>query len=201
MTISDPTAPDTIVLIHGFWVTPRSWEEWISYYQDKGYRVLAPAYPGFEVEVEALNADPTPIENLTVPAVVDHLTEVIGGLERPPILMGHSAGGVFTQLMLDRGYGAVGVVMDSAPTEGVPVVPLEAAAALRGALHLAASLGSSRFAHGVAPAGWTFDGPRRETTCPTGKVRVPTEPGLGASVDAAFGSSAELVASFVEEGA
>jgi len=124
MTISDPTAPDTIVLIHGFWVTPRSWEEWIAYYQDKGYRVLAPAYPGFEVEVEALRADPTPIENLTVPAVIDHLTEVIGGLERPPILMGHSAGGVFTQLMLDRGYGAVGVVMDSAPTEGVPVVPL-----------------------------------------------------------------------------
>src|SRR5215211_365427 len=120
----DPTAPDTIVLIHGFWVTPRSWEEWIAYYQDKGYRVLAPAYPGFEVEVEALRADPTPIENLTVPAVIDHLTEVIGGLERPPILMGHSAGGVFTQLMLDRGYGAVGVVMDSAPTEGVPVVPL-----------------------------------------------------------------------------
>src|SRR5512132_3564695 len=120
----DPTAPDTIVLIHGFWVTPRSWEEWIAYYQDKGYRILAPAYPGFEVEVEALRADPTPIENLTVPAVVDHLTEVIGALERPPILMGHSAGGVFTQLMLDRGYGAVGVVMDSAPTEGVPVVPL-----------------------------------------------------------------------------
>jgi pimeloyl-ACP methyl ester carboxylesterase len=120
----DPTAPDTIVLIHGFWVTPRSWEEWISYYQARGYRVLAPAYPGFEVEVEALNADPTPIENLTVPAVVDHLTEVIGALERPPILMGHSAGGVFTQLMLDRGSGAVGVVLDSAPTEGVPVVPL-----------------------------------------------------------------------------
>jgi o-succinylbenzoate synthase len=70
-----------------------------------------------------------------------------------------------------------------------------------GALHLAASLGSNRFAHGVAPARWTFDGPPRETTYPTGKVRVPTEPGLGASVDAAFGSSAELVASFVEEGA
>ena len=46
MTISDPTAPDTIVLIHGFWVTPRSWEEWKAYYQDKGYRVLTSAYPG-----------------------------------------------------------------------------------------------------------------------------------------------------------
>ena len=52
------TRPDTIVLIHGFWVTPRSWEHWIAHYEAKGFRVLAPAYPGFEVEVEALNADP-----------------------------------------------------------------------------------------------------------------------------------------------
>ncbi len=125
MTVNGASStPDTIVLIHGFWVTPRSWEEWKAYYEAKGFRVLTPAYPGFEVEVEALNADPTPIENLTVPAVIDHLTEVIGGLDKPPILMGHSAGGVFTQLMLDRGYGAVGVVLDSAPTEGVPVAPL-----------------------------------------------------------------------------
>ena len=124
MPISDPAAPDTIVLIHGFWVTPRSWEEWKAYYQDKGYRVLTPAYPGFEVEVEALRADPTPIEQLTVPAVVDHLTAVIGALAGPPILIGHSARGVFTELLLDRGYGAVGGVMDSAPTERVPEEPL-----------------------------------------------------------------------------
>jgi hypothetical protein len=52
--------PDTIVLIHGFWVTPRSWEDWKARYESRGYRVLTPAYPGFEVEVEALNADPTP---------------------------------------------------------------------------------------------------------------------------------------------
>ena len=57
------TTPDTIVLIHGFWVTPRSWEEWTARYESRGYRVLTPAYPGFEVEVEALNADPTPIRN------------------------------------------------------------------------------------------------------------------------------------------
>ena len=104
--------PDTIVLIHGFWVTPRSWEHWKAHYEQQGYRVITPAYPGFDVEVEALNADPTPIENLTVPAVIDHLADVIGGLERPPILIGHSAGGVFTQLMLDRGDGAVGVAIN-----------------------------------------------------------------------------------------
>ena len=92
-------APDTIVLIHGFWVTPRSWENWIAHYEQRGFRVLAPAYPGFEVEVEALNADPTPVQNV-------------------------SAGGAFTQILLDRGCGAAGVALNSAPTEGVPVVPL-----------------------------------------------------------------------------
>jgi pimeloyl-ACP methyl ester carboxylesterase len=116
--------PDTIVLIHGFWVTPRSWEHWITRYESRGYKVVAPAYPGFEVEVEALNADPSPIEALTVPAVVEHLEAVVGELDAPPIIMGHSAGGVFTQLLLDRGYGAAGVAINSAPTEGVKVVPL-----------------------------------------------------------------------------
>jgi len=117
-------APDTIVLIHGFWVTPRSWEDWKARFEAKGYRVLTPAYPGFEVEVEALNADPTPIENLRVEQVVEHLEKVVGEIETPPILMGHSAGGVFTQLLLDRGYGSAGVAINSAPTEGVKVVPL-----------------------------------------------------------------------------
>jgi len=124
MTIGEPTTPDTIVLIHGFWVTPRSWEHWITRYERRGYRVLAPAYPGLEVEVEALNQDPSPIEALTVPAIIEHLELVIRELESPPILMGHSAGGVFTQILLDHGFGAVGVAINSAPTEGVPVVPL-----------------------------------------------------------------------------
>jgi pimeloyl-ACP methyl ester carboxylesterase len=120
---TDSTAPDTIVLIHGFWVTPRSWEHWIERYEAAGYRVLAPAYPGFEVEVEALNADPSPIEALTVPGVVEHLEAVVGGLESPPILIGHSAGGTFVQILLDHGFGAAGVAINSAPTEGVLVSP------------------------------------------------------------------------------
>ncbi|GAB4079951.1 alpha/beta hydrolase [Modestobacter muralis] len=123
MTAS-PSAPDTIVLIHGFWVTPRSWEHWKSHYEARGFRVLTPAYPGFEAEVEALNADPTPIAQVTLPQIVDHLAGVIGALDRPPVLIGHSAGGTITQLLLDRGLGAVGVVLNSAPTEGVRVLPL-----------------------------------------------------------------------------
>ena len=123
------TQPDTIVLIHGFWVTPRSWEHWIAHYEQRGYRVLAPAYPGFEVEVEALNEDPTPIEQLTVASVVEHLESVVSPIDPAPILIGHSAGGTFVQILLDHGYGAAGVAINSAPTEGVPVIPFTQAKA------------------------------------------------------------------------
>jgi pimeloyl-ACP methyl ester carboxylesterase len=112
------------VLIHGFWVTPRSWEHWIEHYEAKGYGVVAPGYPGFDVEVEALNADPSPIEALEVDQIVEKLEGVVGGLDAPPILIGHSAGGVFTQILLDHGFGAAGVAINSAPTEGVKRVPL-----------------------------------------------------------------------------
>jgi pimeloyl-ACP methyl ester carboxylesterase len=126
----DPTAPDTIVLIHGLWMTPRSWERWVEHYEDRGYRVLAPAYPGLEVEVEALNEDPPPIEALPVPAIVEHLENIIGELETPPILMGHSMGGLLVQILLDHGYGAAGVAIDSVPAEGIKVVPVSQIRAL-----------------------------------------------------------------------
>lgn len=130
----DTEAPDTIVLIHGLWVTPRSWEGWKQRYEAKGYTVLTPAYPGFEIEVEALRDDPDVIARLTVPETVDHLAAIIEGLPKPPLLMGHSFGGIMTQLLLARGLGAAGVVIDSAPTEGVRVTPLSQARSLFPAL-------------------------------------------------------------------
>jgi len=117
------TAPDTVALVHGLWMTPRSWEGWVQHYQQKGLSVVTPAYPGFEVEVEALRANPEVIADLTVPETVEHLAGVIEGLDRPPIIMGHSFGGLLTQMLLARGLGAAGVVIDSAPTEGVRVTP------------------------------------------------------------------------------
>jgi pimeloyl-ACP methyl ester carboxylesterase len=123
-----PAAPDTIVLIHGLWMTPRSWEKWVERYEGRGYRVLTPAYPG--LEVEALREDPSPIEALTVPAIVEHLEGIVGELERPPIIMGHSAGGLLMQILLEHGYGAAGVGIDSAPPEGVKVVPVSQIRAL-----------------------------------------------------------------------
>ena len=123
-TTPDTTTPDTIVLIHGLWMTPRSWEKWVARYESRGYRVLAPAYPGLEVEVEALRADPSPIEALTVPETVEHYEGIVRELESPPIIMGHSFGGALTQILLDHGLGAAGVAIDSVPAEGVKVVPL-----------------------------------------------------------------------------
>jgi pimeloyl-ACP methyl ester carboxylesterase len=121
---TDPSTLPPIALIHGFWVTPRGWEDWIAHYEARGHEVLAPAYPGFEVEVEALNADPSPVEALTIEAIVGHLEDAVSALDAPQILIGHSAGGVFTQILLDHGVGAAGVAINSAPTEGVGVVPL-----------------------------------------------------------------------------
>ncbi len=116
--------PDTIILIHGLWLTPRSWEGWADRYQRRGYRVLAPAWPGMEAEVEALNADPAPIARLTVDRIVEHYEDVILSLERPPIIMGHSFGGTFTQILLDRGLGTAGVGVASATVKGVRDLPL-----------------------------------------------------------------------------
>jgi pimeloyl-ACP methyl ester carboxylesterase len=126
--------PDTVVLVHGLWMTPRSWEHWVDYYQAKGMKVLTPGYPGFEIEVEALRANPEIISELTVPETVDHLAAAIEQVAVPPIIMGHSFGGTLTQLLLARGLGSAGVVINSAPTEGVRVTPISQARSLFPAL-------------------------------------------------------------------
>ena len=122
--MSEPTtnAPP-IVLIHGLWMTARSWDRWVEYYRAKGHEVIVPTYPGFEIEVEALREKPEIIAEASVPETLDHLSEVVERLDRPPIIMGHSFGGTFTQLLVNRGLGAAAVVIDSAPPEGVRVNP------------------------------------------------------------------------------
>jgi alpha-beta hydrolase superfamily lysophospholipase len=121
---TDPHATNpSIVLIHGLWMTPRSWEHWKERYERRGYEVITPAYPGFEVEVEALREDPSPIADASLPDTIAHLESVIRGLDRPPFLMGHSFGGLLLQLLLDRGLGAAGVAIDSAPPEGIHKAP------------------------------------------------------------------------------
>jgi pimeloyl-ACP methyl ester carboxylesterase len=113
-----------IVFIHGLWMTPRSWEKWAEHYTAKGHNVLAPAWPGLEVEVEELNRDPSPLERLDIPTIVDHYENVIRGLDSPPIIFGHSLGGTITQLLIDRGLGAAGVGIAPGSVKGVLDLPL-----------------------------------------------------------------------------
>ena len=120
--MSDST--DTIVLIHGLWMTPRSWERWAHRYQSRGYKVLVPAWPGLEAEVESLRRDPTPLKGLDLASILSHYEQVIRGLDAPPIIMGHSIGGTVTQLLLDRGLGAAGVGVASTAVKGGRDLPL-----------------------------------------------------------------------------
>ncbi len=120
--------PDTIVLIHGFWVTPRSWEHWKAHYESKGFTVHTPGYPGFEVEVEALRDDPTPIADLTIEAIVSHLESFLDTLDDHADPHGSLRGGAFMQVVMDHGYGCAGVGLNSAPDRRRPRHALDPAA-------------------------------------------------------------------------
>src|SRR6266851_8109285 len=122
-TPSDSATAETVVLIHGMWMTPLSWEHWVSHYNDRGHRVLAPAWPGLDKEPEELRRDPSPLRGIDITAVVDHYDKIIRGLDRPPIIIGHSFGGLFAQLLLGRGLGAAGVALGTAAPKGVLKLP------------------------------------------------------------------------------
>jgi pimeloyl-ACP methyl ester carboxylesterase len=113
----------SIVLIHGLWLTPRSWEGWKARFEQRGHDVLAPAWPHMEREVEALRRDPSVLNRLGVAEVVDHYDRIIRGLDTAPVIMGHSFGGLITELLLDRGLGAAGVAISPAPVKGVLRLP------------------------------------------------------------------------------
>jgi pimeloyl-ACP methyl ester carboxylesterase len=123
MSTEGQSSTDTIVLIHGLWMTPLSWEHWIDRYSARGFKVLAPAWPGMDGDIEQLRADPAAIEHLGIEEIVDHYDAIIRGLDAPPIIMGHSFGGAFTEVLLDRGLGAAGVGIDAAAVKGIAKLP------------------------------------------------------------------------------
>ncbi|MFE4821632.1 alpha/beta hydrolase [Streptomyces sp. NPDC056704] len=124
MAFNDDHSSPTVVLIHGLWVTPRSWEHWVAHYTSQGFQVLAPAWPGVEWEVEDLRMDPSPMAGIGIEEVVNHYEAIVRNLERPPILIGHSFGGAIVQMLLDRGLGIAGVAVHSAAVKGVLPLPL-----------------------------------------------------------------------------
>jgi alpha-beta hydrolase superfamily lysophospholipase len=122
MSIDQPT-PHTVVFIHGLWMTPLSWEHWAERYSARGYKVLAPGWPGMDGDIEQLRADPSVIDHLGMEEIIDHYDSIIRELDSPPIIMGHSFGGAFTEVLLDRGLGAAGVAIDAAGVRGITKLP------------------------------------------------------------------------------
>lgn len=134
---------DTIVLIHGLWMTPLAWEHWVHRYEQRGFKVITPGYPGVEpgsAGVDALRRDPSPLADLGVREVFDHLAEIVSGVDTKPILMGHSFGGTFVQMLLDAGYGKAGVSIDGAAVKGVFALPFSEIRATFPVLHNPANL-------------------------------------------------------------
>lgn len=118
------TAKTPIVLIHGLWMTARSWEHWIEHYTDKGFEVIAKSWPGLDIDIDDLRRDPSSIATLGITETVDFYEDIIRNLDSPPIIIGHSFGGLMTQILLDRGLGAAGVAIATALIKGILFLPL-----------------------------------------------------------------------------
>ncbi len=102
-------------------MNPLCWENWIDYFQSKGYKCLAPAWPGRDKPVALLrngHIDPL-LGKLTLTDVLDHITEVIRDAGEKPVLIGHSMGALVVQLLMQKDVAAAGVAIDSAPPMGV----------------------------------------------------------------------------------
>ncbi|HZP07133.1 MAG TPA: alpha/beta hydrolase [Terracidiphilus sp.] len=118
-----PHKSHTIVLIHGLWMTAFCWENWTKRYEAKGYRVVARSWPGMDIDINELRRDPSPIANLGITEIVAHYENLIRDLDSPPLLVGHSFGGLIAQILLDRGLGAAGVAIAPAPVKGILFLP------------------------------------------------------------------------------
>jgi non-heme chloroperoxidase len=125
--MTDPvfTPKGTIVLIHGLWMTPLAWEEWIPYLESKGYNVIAPGWPGIDDKTpQELRAEPASMAKAGIDTIVDHYASIISALPSPPIIIGHSFGGLFTQILLSRGLGLAGIGIAPATPAGIFALPL-----------------------------------------------------------------------------
>jgi pimeloyl-ACP methyl ester carboxylesterase len=120
-----------IVLIHGAWLTPLAWEAFRTRYEGMGYTVATPPWPCEDRPVEELRRAPDPsLAKVTVGAIVNHYDALVRAMPAPPIIIGHSYGGLVAQKLLDRGLGAAGVALDPAPIRGVIPTPRAVRSAL-----------------------------------------------------------------------
>jgi non-heme chloroperoxidase len=115
-----------VVFIHGLWLLPSSWDRWSAVFEDAGYTALTPGWPDDPDTVAEANAHPEVFAHKTISQVADHYADVIGKLEKKPAVIGHSFGGLLTQIVAGRGLSAASVAIDPAPFRGVLPLPISA---------------------------------------------------------------------------
>ncbi len=113
-----------VVFIHGLWLLPSSWDNWVAFFEEAGYAGVTPDWPDDPETVEAARANPDVFAKKTLGQVADHTAAVIGRLNKKPAVMGHSTGGLLAQLIADRGISAVTVGIDAGPFRGVLPLPI-----------------------------------------------------------------------------
>jgi len=113
----------TVVFIHGLWIHASAWRPWMDFFEQQGYATVSPGWPGDSETVAASRQNPQAIANRGVKEVADSYAKIIATLEEPPIIIGHSFGGLITQIILSRGMGAAGIAIDPAPMKGVWQLP------------------------------------------------------------------------------
>lgn len=120
-----------VLFVHGAWVTPHCWLRFRTFFEGKGFRCFAPPWPFLDRSIEELRAAPDPrLAQVRIADLVDHYAAVINRRPDPPVLIGHSFGGLIVQLLLDRGLGRAGVALDPAPPRGVLPSPIAIRSAL-----------------------------------------------------------------------
>ncbi len=123
---ANATGKTPVVFIHGLWLLPSSWDRWIEVFAAAGYAPLAPGWPDDPQTVEEANANPGSFAKKTVGQVADHFQEAIEGLERKPAVVGHSFGGLLTEIIAGRGLSQTSVAISPAPFRGVLPLPVSA---------------------------------------------------------------------------
>jgi alpha-beta hydrolase superfamily lysophospholipase len=123
-----------LMLIHGAWLSSRSWENFADYFQKRGFAVSTPEWPRKQGDVEELRAEADELRGLGIKEIVDHYEEQIRTLAEPPVLIGHSFGGLIVELLLDRGLGRAGAALSPAPPKGILVLPFSSLKAAAPAL-------------------------------------------------------------------
>jgi non-heme chloroperoxidase len=115
-----------VVFVHGLWLLPSSWDRWAAVFDESGYAPLTPGWPDDPETVEEAKAHPEVFAHKTVGQVADHFGDVIGKLSKKPAVIGHSFGGLLTQILAGRGLAAASVAIDPAPFRGVLPLPISA---------------------------------------------------------------------------